>query len=101
MSAQKHSPGDYSRSSQVVRQWRILQQIDRQPYSISQLARQIDCHERTVRRDLYALEAAGFPLATDADHRWLLITPSRLTRVQLNRDGDRGPNLSGPLSEPR
>jgi len=49
---------------QLTRQWIILQELaaSRMGRSLISLARAGDVHERTARRDLYALMEAGFPI---------------------------------------
>lgn len=56
-----------ARNSELVRQWEILREIDgaRNGISIAKLAAGRGVHQRTIRRDLNALERAGFPLYDD------------------------------------
>lgn len=56
-----------ARSSEVVRQWEILRAIDgaRNGIAIAKLAAERGVCTRTVRRDLDALQRAGFPLYDD------------------------------------
>lgn len=56
-----------ARSSEVVRQWEILRAIDgaRNGIGIAKLAAERGVCARTVRRDLDALQRAGFPLYDD------------------------------------
>ncbi|HZT75505.1 MAG TPA: HTH domain-containing protein [Vicinamibacterales bacterium] len=72
----------------VVRQWEVLQQLEAGPKSLDQLAGAVGdggVTTRTIRRDLEALQAAGFPLYNDRDEdnvvRWRLarrgVTPAR------------------------
>lgn len=66
------------RNAEVIRQWTILREIERARGSgvtIDDLARQCDVTTRTIRRDLQALEQAGFPIyddrsADDGKTRW-------------------------------
>ncbi|MBA2301127.1 MAG: WYL domain-containing transcriptional regulator [Acidobacteria bacterium] len=53
-----------ARNSEVVRQWEILRAVDgaRNGIVIGKLAAQLNVCARTIRRDLYALCRAGFPL---------------------------------------
>jgi predicted DNA-binding transcriptional regulator YafY len=53
-----------ARGDQLSRQWRIIQTLisARQGTSASDLAGRLECHPRTIYRDLEALQAAGFPL---------------------------------------
>jgi proteasome accessory factor C len=55
------------RSSELVRQWEILRDIDatRTGISIARLADTLRVHPRTIRRDLDALARAGFPIYDD------------------------------------
>ena len=53
-----------ARGDQLSRQWRIIQTLisANQGKSASELAHTLECHSRTIYRDLEALQAAGFPL---------------------------------------
>lgn len=57
-------------------QWRLEQ---RGRYTLGELAREFGVCERTIRRDLEALEAAGVPISHDTDHTghnstwWLIV----------------------------
>ena len=53
-----------ARGDQLARQWKIIQSLisSRLGKSVSDLAEDLDCHTRTVYRDLEALQVAGFPL---------------------------------------
>ncbi len=67
------------RGDQLTRQWGVLSLVDVHHYGITieALAQEAGCHARTVRRDLAALERAGFPLYTeeiDGEVRWKLLT---------------------------
>jgi predicted DNA-binding transcriptional regulator YafY len=56
------------RNAEVIRQWTILREIERSRASgvtIDELARLCDVTTRTIRRDLQALEEAGFPMFDD------------------------------------
>src|SRR4051812_46112430 len=56
------------RNSEVIRQWTILREIERARGSgatIDELAALCNVTTRTIRRDLQALEEAGFPLFDD------------------------------------
>jgi predicted DNA-binding transcriptional regulator YafY len=55
-----------ARGDQLARQWQIIQLLigSRSGKAVSDLAAELDCHGRTVYRDLEALQAAGFPLYT-------------------------------------
>src|SRR5262249_60216805 len=53
-----------ARNTELVRQWEILREIDaaRTGIPIAKLASLRKVHQRTIRRDLEALQRAGFPL---------------------------------------
>jgi len=55
------------RGDQLARQWKIVQILltSRMGKSAGELAVELDCHPRTVYRDLNALQEAGFPLYTE------------------------------------
>jgi predicted DNA-binding transcriptional regulator YafY len=54
------------RNAEVIRQWKILKTIEAGRYSTTQaLADEHDVTERTIRRDIEALQEAGFPLYDD------------------------------------
>ena len=56
------------RNAEVIRQWTILREIERARgagVTIDDLASLCDVTTRTIRRDLQALEEAGFPLYDD------------------------------------
>jgi predicted DNA-binding transcriptional regulator YafY len=68
------------RNAEVIRQWTILREIERARtagVTIDELAARCDVTTRTIRRDLQALEEAGFPLFDDKGRddgktRWLV-----------------------------
>ena len=71
-----------ARGDQLARQWKIFQTLvtSRHGKSVRDLAKNLDCHQRTVYRDLEALEAAGFPIYTEnsnGKNRWLLMDSAR------------------------
>lgn len=53
-----------ARGDQLGRQWRIIQTLinSKLGKSAAELAEEIECHPRTVYRDLEALQVAGFPI---------------------------------------
>ena len=55
------------RGDQLARQWKIIQTLisSRPGKSAAELAEEIECHPRTLYRDLEALQAAGFPIYTE------------------------------------
>ena len=56
-----------ARGDQLGRQWRIIQTLisSRKGKSASELAQDLECHPRTLYRDLEALQVAGFPIYTE------------------------------------
>ena len=56
-----------ARGDQLGRQWTILQILitSNTGKSVSDIAQQVNCHTRTVYRDLEALQIAGFPIYTE------------------------------------
>ena len=56
------------RNAEVIRQWTILREIERTRsagVTVDDMAARCDVTTRTIRRDLQALEEAGFPLFDD------------------------------------
>src|SRR5262249_50856681 len=52
-----------ARGNQLDRQWRLLQLIDRPAgVTVEDAARALDCHVRTIWRDVDVLAGAGFPI---------------------------------------
>ncbi|SPD75253.1 Helix-turn-helix type 11 domain protein [uncultured Desulfobacterium sp.] len=67
-----------ARGDQLARQWLIIQTLisSRTGKSAADLAVDLDCHPRTVYRDLEALQAAGFPIYNERIERknlWSLL----------------------------
>jgi predicted DNA-binding transcriptional regulator YafY len=66
------------RNQEVIRQWKVLHALEssRHGAAIDALARELDVTTRTIRRDLAALQEAGFPLFDERDEdgrvRWRL-----------------------------
>ena len=56
-----------ARGDQLARQWIIFQQLMTSRYgkTVNDLAADLDCHPRTVYRDLEALQVGGFPIYND------------------------------------
>ena len=71
-----------ARGDQLARQWRIIQTLisSRSGKSVGDLAAILECHTRTVYRDLEALQAAGFPVYTEragGKNLWCLLESAR------------------------
>lgn len=71
-----------ARGDQLARQWTIIQslQADLNGKTVGDLAEILDCHTRTIYRDLEALQVAGFPIYTDRNDgptRWRLLESAR------------------------
>jgi predicted DNA-binding transcriptional regulator YafY len=81
------------RNAEVVRQWNILREIEkqRQGVTIATLAEHARVTTRTIRRDLDALQQAGFPLYDDRE--------SGEVRWKLNAQALRGLEPGFTLSE--
>jgi len=67
-----------ARGDQLGRQWRIIQTLisSRLGKSAGELAEELECHPRTVYRDLAALQTAGFPIyneKAEEKHLWSLL----------------------------
>lgn len=66
------------RNQEVIRQWKVLHALEasRHGAAIDALADELDVTTRTIRRDLAALQEAGFPLYDERDEdgrvRWRL-----------------------------
>jgi proteasome accessory factor B len=66
------------RNQEVIRQWKVLHALEssRHGAAIDALAKELDVTTRTIRRDLAALQEAGFPLYDERDDdgrvRWRL-----------------------------
>ncbi len=79
-----------ARGDQLARQWKIFQTLvtSRHGKSVRDLAKNLDCHKRTVYRDLEALEAAGFPIYTEnsnGKNRWFLMDSARNPMPMMRR----------------
>jgi predicted DNA-binding transcriptional regulator YafY len=71
-----------ARGDQLARQWKIFQTLVTSRYgkSVSALVKDLGCCQRTVYRDLSALEAAGFPIYTEnanGKNIWCLLDSAR------------------------
>src|SRR6185436_3390030 len=64
------------RNAEVIRQWSILRDLESsRRMTIDELAARTGVTTRTIRRDLEALQSAGFPLYDDVDdgkRYWML-----------------------------
>ena len=79
------------RNAEVIRQWQILREIEshRTGVTIHDLAKQVRVSTRTIRRDLQALQEAGFAVFDEGEEnetkRWKLDTqPFRLLQDGLS-----------------
>jgi len=84
------------RNAEVIRQWTILREVERTRgvgVTIDQLAALCGVTTRTIRRDLQALEEAGFPLFDDRSHE------DGRTRWKLNGQALRGLGAGLTVSE--
>jgi predicted DNA-binding transcriptional regulator YafY len=84
------------RNAEVIRQWTILREIERARGSgvtIDDLATECAVTTRTIRRDLQALEEAGFPLYDDRTH------DDGRTRWKMNGQAFKGLAAGLTLSE--
>jgi predicted DNA-binding transcriptional regulator YafY len=66
--------GDVPRNAEVIRQWNIIREMESRPtgVTIHHLARLTSVTTRTIRRDLDALQAAGFPLYDEKEDNRVL-----------------------------
>src|ERR671918_1158001 len=57
------------RNQEVIRQWKVLHALEssRHGAAIDALAKELEVTTRTIRRDLAALQEAGFPLYDERD----------------------------------
>jgi predicted DNA-binding transcriptional regulator YafY len=74
------------RNAEVIRQWRILKTIEAGRFTSSaKLAHEFGVTERTIRRDIEALQEAGFPIYDDRANGkkvWRLVEGYRQKLVQ-------------------
>ncbi len=71
-----------ARGDQLGRQWKIIQTLitSKMGKSVTDLAQNLECHPRTVYRDLEALQLAGFPLYSSREegkNRWSLLAKAK------------------------
>jgi proteasome accessory factor B len=83
------------RNAEVIRQWSILRDLERSRggVTIDELASDCGVTTRTIRRDLQALEEAGFPLFDDRSH------DDGRTRWSINGQAFRGLSTGLTLAE--
>jgi predicted DNA-binding transcriptional regulator YafY len=67
-----------SRGDQIERQWRIMQILLSSHYgkTVKELSARFECSQRTIYRDLEALQLAGFPIydeRVDGANHWFLM----------------------------
>jgi predicted DNA-binding transcriptional regulator YafY len=85
-----------ARGEQLARQWKIIQTLitSRKGKSAADLANEIECHPRTLYRDLEALQAAGFPIyikrVEESDR--LLSPEARHPDIRHGQDQDAAPD---------
>jgi predicted DNA-binding transcriptional regulator YafY len=83
------------RNSELIRQWTILRSLTtaRRP-TIATLAEEAGRSQRTIRRDLEALQAAGFPIEEDQDAagKYWRLPPTAM--AGLTRSGFTFPELA-------
>ena len=73
-----------ARGDQLGRQWKIIQTLisKKQGKTVNELVDELelDCHPRTVYRDLEALQTAGFPIYTETENGrnlWMIMDSAR------------------------
>src|SRR6185369_17579767 len=84
------------RNAEVIRQWSVLREIERSRsagVTIDELATQNGVTTRTIRRDLQALEEAGFPIYDDRSQ------DDGRTRWTINGQAFKGLSAGLTLSE--
>ena len=76
------------RNQEVIRQWKVLHALEssRHGASIDALAKELEVTTRTIRRDLAALQEAGFRCTTSATRRARQVATRR---SGPQRDGNR------------
>lgn len=74
---------------QLSRQWRLLPLIDRPAgITVDDAARELDCHRRTIRRDLSVLQDAG--ATSPPPHAAERATPARAPTTPRTTAGGPG-----------
>ena len=79
----------HARNAEVVRHWKMLLRIntDRSGVSVKQLAQEFGVTQRTVWRDLAALQEVGFPLVDEKRDRTTFWTLMNMPLKALNDAG--------------
>ena len=75
------------RNSELIRQWTMLRELaSSRSNTIPKLARTLGVSTRTVRRDLEALQAAGFPVEEDDVNgsKYWSLPPKAMARLERN-----------------
>jgi hypothetical protein len=93
-----------SRSSQFVRMWRVLVLLRSGPKTLQALADDVGASQRTVRRDIECLQAAGLPvwkLGADTDEDEWLPNMSPLWYVGAVREWPRRQATPTEMLRPR
>lgn len=71
-----------TRCQQLTRTLQVLQAIQARPCTLHALAREFGVADRTIRRDMEALEAARFPIYSErgdsGEVRWQLLPTASL-----------------------
>ena len=94
--------GSLARNAEVIRQWQILREIEsrRTGVTIHELARLTSVSTRTIRRDLQALQEAGFSVFDEGEEnetkKWRLGG----LRVPFRGRGPDGGRRRGALPQP-
>lgn len=83
-----------ARGSQFIRQWTVLSILSARRFgcTLKELAEELECHARTVRRDVEVLETGGFPVERERD------PATREVRIRLPQQY-RAPNIPFTLTE--
>jgi len=76
-----------ARGDQLGRQWRIIQTLisSRMGNSAAELASQLDCHARTVYRDLLLYPIIAIPADVLEDVSYLIVFMKACTKVTRDR----------------
>src|SRR5215217_3871835 len=80
------------RNRELIRQWTMLQHLAARRTTIPALTQELKVTSRTIRRDLEALQAAGFPIYDDTINGtkfWRLDSKELLGTLVPNARGGR------------